>query len=507
MGGFMKRIGRDIATVAERTNRVAFVIGLLRGRRYRDYWSTFVLPSGIPLGIGFVMGLLLALLIARDSLFGALALTLAVPFAVFVSKEPLTALLVWLLLMPMLPFGKVSARVFWVIHRGLIPVALALAIFSPLSRLRGRVRVGFSAADLFMVLYLGVGVVSAIVTYGDPTLDLFAIYDRYFVAFSAYWLLRVVQPGERELGRAMPFLLGLFFAEVAIGFWSHFAPSALPSLWDVQRMGTRMSGTFGNPNDFGYVLLLLMALGFYHAAGKKSVGARLTTFALLGAGSVCVLLTFTRAVWGGAALVIGALALLYPKKIALALLAVAPIVVTLAFVVFPTEIGFASERLHTEQTVDSRVIHTTAGLGMFYSRPSFGWGINSYDLYDWRFMQRVGNAIPSEWDLFEGTSHNTFITILAETGLLGFITFVFPIVWAMIRTVKVSSYLSRQDPKRWHFLIVLWSSALSFLLIGQFVDWRFSWYGLGLFWATLALVTNITQSVPEGTRQSSQSQY
>jgi O-antigen ligase len=176
------------------------------------------------------------------------------------------------------------------------------------------------------------------------------------------------------------------------------------------------------------------------------------------------------------------------------LLVAVPVLSLAALTLFTEEIAFAVERLGVEDTVDARLVQANAGRQMFYAKPLFGWGFDSYDRHDWKFMERVGNAAPTRWDVRYGTSHNTYVTILAETGLFGLFFQFFPVVWWLVRTIRTIPRLPRRGFWSWRLLVVIWLPLISFLTIGQFLDFRFSWFSIGTFWLVLGLVPNMTQA-------------
>ncbi len=158
------------------------------------------------------------------------------------------------------------------------------------------------------------------------------------------------------------------------------------------------------------------------------------------------------------------------------------------------EFAFAYERLTGEEgkkTAEDRLVHSNAAKNMFLARPLLGWGYDNYDLYDWKFMERVGNVAPSQWDIKIGTSHNTYLTMLAETGAIGFLAYAFPVAWWLGLTIKALP----RSPKRgfWsqRLLIIMWFSVGFYILVAQTLDMRFFWFPPTVLWLTLGLIANM----------------
>jgi O-antigen ligase len=128
---------------------------------------------------------------------------------------------------------------------------------------------------------------------------------------------------------------------------------------------------------------------------------------------------------------------------------------------------------------------------MFLARPFLGWGYGNYDLYDWQFMERVGNIAPNIWDIKRGTSHNTYMTMLAETGAIGFLTYAFPVFWWLGHTIKALLRLPKQGFWSQRLLIIMWLSVGFYILVAQAVDMRFFWFSQTVLWLTLGLISNM----------------
>jgi O-antigen ligase len=457
------------------------------------FWEKFFLPRGLPLAAALVLGPLVAFLIGSENLFLVFAVVLLVPLAILFNRYPFMAIMVWMLLMPFFPPGEVGSYILWILHRALIPLALGTVILSRSLRLKEYPPVRVGGAELAMLLYLAIGVVSILLlNRGDHLTYLFSLYDRVFVGFAAYWLVRLLRPREQDLKRLLWIVLVVCVAEIVFGFWSWLTPSSLPPIY-ADGMATRMSGTFSNPNVYAYVLLFLLGLLFHYAVNNPNRWVRILLMLVFGVGLWCIFLTFTRACWLAGILSLLGLLLLYRKPVLSLILVVVPIVAILSASVFAEEITYASERLHTEQTINSRIILANAGQQMFYAKPFWGWGFGNYDRYDWQFMERVGDISPTSWDIENGTSHNTLLTILAETGAIGFFFYFFPVIWWLRLSAAVWPRLPRHGFWSRRLLAVMWLSIGAFTSVAQAADMRFFWFALGLFWLNLGLVGNMVQ--------------
>jgi hypothetical protein len=460
-----------------------------------DVLDLWLLPYTIPALTGVILGVALAVSIVQGNWYLSVALVLAVPGIIVINRYPLVASVIWFALMPFLPFETVSSRVFWIIHRMLMPLAMGLTIVVRLSKVKKYAPVQLGLAELSMVVYLVLGAISIMLTRQSPLSYLYELYDRMFVPFTAYWLMRLSSPGEQDLKHLVNVALFLCIAEIGIGFWARYVPHILPAIWRISRMDPeRMSGTFDNPTPYACVMITCMCLLFHTAMNCKAGTKRTLLILVFALGLLCVFLTFTRGCWGAAILVLAGLFYLYPKQILPLIAVAAPIILILFASVFADEAGFALTRLGTQDTVDSRIVLLNAGIQMFRAKPVFGWGFGNYDRYDWQFMERVGNAAPTSWDVQSGTSHNTYITILAEAGAVGFFFLFLPLFWWLVLSVKVLPRLPRQGFWSWRLLVTLWLPVLFYLISSQVVDMRFFWYQIGVWWMLLGLIASLVQT-------------
>jgi hypothetical protein len=457
-------------------------------------WEAHLLPNALPAVAGIGLGAVIGLLIAQGLWPLALGVVAGVPMAILLNRYPLWAFFLWLAAMPFLPFGTVPPPVFWVIHRALMPMALGLLTLERLLHIKEHKPVRLGWPEMSMVIYLAVSVVSIIITRKAPLLHLYEVYDRMFVPFVAYWLMRLVVPGQKDFKRLLSLLVVICIAEIGTGFWVRYAPQTLPTIWQIDRMDpTRMSGTFTNPTPYAYTLSVCMVLIFHAAMHHPKRLWRAILLTVFGLGLLCIFLTFTRGCWGAAVLMLLGLLALYPKPVLTLLCVVISIFVILSTSVFADEVAFAMVRLGTQDTVDSRVVLAHAGQQMFYTKPIFGWGFGNYDRYDWQFMERVKGIAPTSWDIQYGTSHNTYLTILAEMGLVGFFFQFFPVFWWGVWSIKVLPLLPRAGFWSWRLLVVLWLPVIFYLVASQIVDMRFFWFQIGTWWASLGLIGSLVQ--------------
>jgi O-antigen ligase len=125
---------------------------------------------------------------------------------------------------------------------------------------------------------------------------------------------------------------------------------------------------------------------------------------------------------------------------------------------------------------------------MVEQKPAFGWGYNAYEQYDELYREPVlGLAVNDA-----ATSHNTYLLIAAEMGLVGFSLYMFPLIWWFLESRKVwprmgsSGFLSRP------MLVMLWLLMLDHISVAGFVDmFQSNLFGRTMWWMALGLIASL----------------
>ena len=436
------------------------------------------------------MGAVLAYSIVGEEWAQVFILPLLVPVAILILSYPFTAIILWLLLVPFVAQAPSFIRpLYWVLHRAMIPVTLGLVLLSSALGVKKRKPVRLGWAELAMFAFLGLAVVSILQLQPDVSTSIIALYDRTVVPFFAYLLIRLTAPGEKDLKRLVPVFLFVLIAELAVSILSLLAPQVVPSWW-LTRTG-RTTGTLANPAAYTTTLMFLGVLMFQAAIGRKQgVGrdwVRILFLLASGLAAIGIFLSFSRGSWLAGSLVILGLLFLYPKQMIRLAVVVVVIVVILGGNFLATQLDWASERLGQE-TYSGRIVVYNAMLTMVRLKPFFGWGYDNLDRYDQQFHTRVGDFTIGRRD---ETSHNTYLTIMSELGLIGFFLYAFPFWYWLRRSLRVVRRLPREGFLSWRLLVMLWLAIGGHVVAASFMDMRFFAFSLTLWWMTLGLVAAV----------------
>jgi O-antigen ligase len=221
-------------------------------------------------------------------------------------------------------------------------------------------------------------------------------------------------------------------ALLAIGELIGLAP--LPGLLE-QFDSLRASGTFGDPNFFGMYLATasIFAIGIHALVPRRW---RMILWPVIAILLIGLFLTYSRGAYIG---FFAGLIILVFLRDRLAGVALAIALLVAAAVLYPAFIearqgGMLTplESFDMAQSEGSRANLAAAGFAMFLAFPVFGVG---YGVFQYVSPDFIVGATDSTF------SHNMYLNILAEQGLIGFLLVATMLVWLTITLVRSSNPL------------------------------------------------------------------
>lgn len=234
----------------------------------------------------------------------------------------------------------------------------------------------------------------------------------------------------------------------------------------------RVKGLFKDPNVFGPFLVppALYALWKIGRQGQK-VGRMIAWVLIFITLTMGILLSFSRAAWGQFILATGLYFLMLndgsTKRMKTCFILIVVFVPVLIYVLMQTGIGdLFFERFGIQHYDQTRFQKQEDSLAFMLAYP-LGFG-------------------PGQSELFlNHATHNLFIRILSENGLLGFFAFIF----FYLLTLGRSFYMSKISPvaNRGYFIIIT-ASLVGILFNSLFIDtmhWRHFWLLLALPWMNM----------------------
>ena len=436
-------------------------------------------------------GVTMGYLVAAGVWYVALALVLLLPGFVVLHRVPLAAVALWLLLAPyLLQTDGVPRYGYWIVHRALPVVALVVLVASRSLGLRSQPLGRLGGPELLMASYVLVTALSIAYTSSGAATSLIALYDRVVIPMCLYLVVRLSRPTDESLRWLVPMAATILVAQTALGIASWAAPATLPNDW-IGRAGSRTIGSLGSPSVYGVTVLAAGTYLLHAAAAAHRRAARIALRTLFGVAVLMAVVTFSRGVWLAAIVVVIATAFVHPASLRRVAFAVVPMLLMVAFTGATTgQIATIEQRFGSEDTALDRVPIALASVRMFEEKPLNGWGFNTFDEFDRQFQSEVGGVIPEK----DHASHNVYLTLLAEQGLLGALLFLGPVIWLLARTVAVFSRLPRTGLASRKLVVLLWAILLAHVTVNNFSNMRVV-YGLGQWWLVLGLIAALV-SVP-----------
>lgn len=462
--------------------------------RARGVHSVGILPDLILVIFGVIFGFAVTNLLIVTRWQVLLAALVTVPVILVVFRYPFFGLALWLILGPFLMTTQTveERRVYWVIHRALPPLVLMLIAWKGRKVIHRVIPFTLGIPELAMAGYVLVSLLSIALQHRAPLATTYLFYDRVFSPMCIYMLIRLWRPTEEDLRRLMPVVFFLAASQSLIGIVSWIAPQYLPTAW-LEKQGARTIGSLVNPSV--YTVALVFSGGILvHAAFARKPGIFRFLFvgtAVLAFG--CVFLSLSRASWLVGLLVLAGLAYLYRRQVVRFAVLILLFMLIVGALFLPDMLTLASQRLSSDESgrsALSRLPVYLAGLRMFAAKPVAGWGYGNFDRYDRGFQSRLGGVADDNKD---HASHNLYLTLVAEQGLLGSVLFLAPVIWWLAMSWKKRCDLPSEGLWSRKLLGVLWLSILAHIVVNNFMNMRVP-FGLGLWWVTLGLIATVVDS-------------
>lgn len=320
--------------------------------------------------------------------------------------------------------------------------------------------------DIPLLLFLGANILSTIFSIDTHT-SIWGYYSRLnggLLSIISYLLLYWAFVSNMDKEKVFTSLKFALASGVIVSLWGileHFgvSPSCVillgefnASCW-VQDVQARVFATLGQPNWMaGYLAMLIFpALYFFLTAKNK-----LPYYLLLTTYYLSFTFTYSRGPTLG--LLAGAVIFVIFAKITkpLLLVAVSFLVISILFGSSLTSFRLVSQfappprpsialptttQLETGGTESGQIrfIVWQGALDIFKAYPIFGSGVETFGLSYYQFRPAAHNLV-SEWDFLYNKAHNEYLNILANTGAVGFATYLAVIltfaVWAILRIIN-----------------------------------------------------------------------
>ncbi len=328
------------------------------------------------------------------------------------------------------------------------------------------------------VTYYGITLLYA----NDPYKDGVELVQHYILSFATYIVVAATVTTTSRLG----ILLGVGLVNTiglsAIGILEHFTGTSIftGSLAFGGIYQGRAAGPFVNPAVYGPVLCMLAFLTIIYARTSQRRGRIILGLVALGLTGVACFFTYTRSVW--LSLLIGLITFAaFDRRLRLPVFAGLVALAIGIWILLPNLEADPDlyNRLADPANAIGRVDNAALQWQAFARSPLFGSGPGVFSAW---------NNIREGW-----VSHNAFLTILVDNGLLGLLLFVATLVAAVARTIK--AFLACEpDSLQRGTVVACWAGIATYLTTTMFIDDIYFVFPTAFYWMALALPIAVRRS-------------
>lgn len=332
--------------------------------------------------------------------------------------------------------------------------------------------------DIPVVVFMAVLFISTVTSFAPASS--IKIFMVYIVFVAGYFAITNAIKDLRTLIPVLVLMLIAAFGVSAYGIYQHIFGFAEGTTWTdtdmFEDIATRVVSTFDNPNVLGEYLLLLIPLGAAMFLAVKNGFAKLGHLAITAALGVCMIYTYSRGNWVGLIFAFFVFIMFYDTRFVwlgvIALLA-APFVVSQSVITRFTSIG------DTKDTSTSYRVYIWMGtFNMLKDYWLCGIGLGS-DAFNIIYPHYSYASIVAPH------SHNLYLQLLVENGILGLISFLVIIV-AYYRTV-ISNITKQKRSLCKAVITALAAGVFGYLVQGMFDNVWYNYRVFYMFFAVLGL--------------------
>jgi O-antigen ligase len=450
-----------------------------------------------------VMSVAGGMLVARNPAAIALVLIAVIALAglaVLLSPPPAVVFLGWLALAPIFADSAQASALgragIWALY--ITPAVLLGAI--TIARARAGTIVSF--VDFLPAAYvaylLGSLAFTSTALQADPLGTSRVVFLTVVLGPLFYYFLTIgpgaALPGEKVLliliaGAALQGVLALVELATHWNLWGF-------TVWQEAAGPARAVSTLANPGILGMFLGvgIVLALAVLTWGGPRSL--RRLSMLMLIVGVPGLIATLTRGpILATAVAAVFVLVLGHKRLLGVAVIASTVIVI---MAVWPS---IRATTVYQERGADAETVRVRAGLQdwslqLAAQKPVFGWGYGSFDrVKNTSGLTAAGGV--SIRSLLETTSHNSYLTILVETGVIGLLLYALPFL--TLASLAVARVRAR-SPDGWVIVGTL-ASLFVIALSGVTLDLRFFSFAQALPWILLAILRGATTTAPISSSQ------
>jgi putative inorganic carbon (HCO3(-)) transporter len=299
--------------------------------------------------------------------------------------------------------------------------------------------------NLVLLLYFAITAISVAVAQ-DVSLSLFEVALLFEACLVYFYVANTVRTREDVMFVVSLLLIACLLESLAMivlqftgmpsTIWG--APTHIQIEADPKQQFMRVGGTVGSPNFAAAYLSISLASAasiLFTNLGRK---LKWLAIAVLGAGGLALIFTFSRGGWIAAALAVALICLLGCRRCGFSLKTPIAIILILAMLCLPF-LSAISARLFDDDkgSAQSRIPLMKLAFRIIEDNPLLGVGANNFTVV----MDRYLTSDFREGWLF--AVHNKYLLVLSETGIVGLLAFVAFLLDALRKGWRC---WTRQDP-------------------------------------------------------------
>ncbi len=323
--------------------------------------------------------------------------------------------------------------------------------------------------DVAMLLFACVLVISAVTSFAVKSSVMAVLVYLAFI-LSYFLLTNSVNTKQRLFALiALMLFVGLFVA--AYGIYQHIFGFAGGTVWTDTDMfsdiETRVVSTFENPNVLGEYLLLLIPVGLAVVWGAKKGYNKLIHLIIVGALSLCMIYTYSRGNWIGLLVAVFMFFMFYDRRFVW--LGVVALLLSPMFLPQNVINRFLSVGDMGDTSTSYRVYIWMGTLNMLKDYWFSGIGVGTEAFNKIYPMYAYSGVIAPH-------SHNLYLQIITENGIMGLAIFIFMLV--IYFKMCVSTIITTKDKFLKALVTGLAAGMLGYLVQGMFDN---VWYNYRVF--------------------------
>jgi O-antigen ligase len=396
----------------------------------------------------------------------------------------------WLLLVFWICFLGVQVQLQWLPLR-FAPSDLILFVFLMVTLLTGKFNFeSFITKDLLLLL-LVFTVSGFIALIRLQFLSFYTVINKYFglviLILSFFFIKNVIKGSKVLLQKSLEIFvltggfLNLFYIvlEYLLGSNSNIKSVLLYG-------GLRLRGLLVDPNAYGGFLVIVFFLCLPLLINEKTKIKKVFYFIVLLSSFFGLVLTASRSAYF--AFVAGSFVVLLLGKKLKKYIAYVFIIFVLSFlflyIFVPDTFSFLIARITSMITILARLEVINTGLNLFVQSPLVGVGLGYY--YE---LSRLSFAFPGGIII-----HNTYVWILVETGVIGFLVFFFFVFHVLQTNFRLIQKFKKSQQDLFYIAIGIFSAIIAMCIFAVGIEAFYQRY----LWMLFAFLDSVIQISKKG---------